>query len=403
LRDPRAVLLGALALGLGLSITLAQAALALLAVRLAWRLATGRARPGWPLGWPFATWIGASLLAALLAPRPGPSLLAARSLVLIAIFYVLLDALPDLGELERWGRRLFALLAAVALVGVVQVALCPWLLGLESTLGRVARKCHRAHAFYSIYMTLAGVLSLVLLAALPRVLATTGARAPWAVLGWLAGGAGLAATYVRGAWMGFLAGVAVLLGLTPRRRWLVLAGVAALALLVLLTPGLRQRAESIVDPTDPTARERWAMWTSGLAMARDHPMTGVGPGGVKQEYPRYVAAEYRDKRRGHLHNTPLQILVERGALGLAAWLALFAAFFWHAAGVLRALQPGAARERAMVAGSVAAIAGFLVGGLTEYNFGDAEVAMMAYAVMAVPFVVARSAQTSGGAVTISRH
>jgi hypothetical protein len=39
---------------------------------------------------------------------------------------------------------------------------------------------------------------------------------------------------------------------------------------------------------------------------------------------------------------------------------------------------------------VAAIAGFLVGGLTEYNFGDSEVVMVAYAVMALPFVVERS-------------
>ncbi|MGH7311350.1 MAG: hypothetical protein ACREK6_21920, partial [Candidatus Rokuibacteriota bacterium] len=65
-------------------------------------------------------------------------------------------------------------------------------------------------------------------------------------------------------------------------------------------------------------------------------------------------------------------------------------FFARAAGVLRALPPGATRERALVVGSVAAIAGFLVGGLTEHNFGDSEVVLVAYAVMALPFVVERS-------------
>lgn len=376
-------------MGLGLSITVAEAALALLALRFVVRLATGRARGGWPLGWAFAVWIGASLLSALLSARPGPSLFATKNVLLIATFYVLVDALPDPSEVERWGRWLFALLAAAAVVGVLQVALCPWLAGLEPMLGRVARKCHRAHAFYSIYMTLAGVLSLILLSSLPPLLAVPRASAPWGFLAWLAGGAGLVATYVRGAWIGFLAGVAVLLGLAPRRRWLVMAGAVAVALLVLLTPGLRHRAESIVDPTDPTVRERWALWASALQMARDHPLTGVGPGGVKREYLRYAAPEYRQKPRGHFHNTPLQVLVERGVLGLAAWLAVFIAFFWRALGVHRALPPEAARERAMVAGSVAAIAGFLVGGLTEYNFGDSEVVMLAYAVMAVPFVVAR--------------
>lgn len=380
-------LLAALVLGLGLSITLAQAALALLALRLVWRLATGRARPGWPLGGPFAAWVGASLLAALLAARPLASLLAARDVLLIVMFYVVLDALAGPGEVERWGRRLFALLAAVAVVGVLQVALCPWLAPLGPTLGRVARKCHRAHAFYSIYMTLAGVLSMVMLASLPRMLVAPRAGGPWALLGWLAGCAGLAATYVRGAWMGFLAGVALVVGLIPQRRWLALAAATALALLVLLVPGLRQRAESIVDRADTTARERWAMWASALQMARDHPLTGVGPGHVKWEYPRYAAPEFRDKRRGHVHSTPLQVLVERGALGLAAWLTVFTAFVVRAARVLRRLPPEAARERALVAGSLAAIAGFLVGGLTEHNFGDSEVAMIAYAMMAVPFIV----------------
>jgi O-antigen ligase len=390
----RRALLAAFAVGLAVSITVAETALALLAVRFMVRLATGRARGDWALGLVAAAWVAVSLLSALLSSRPGASLADMKSVLLIATVFVLIDVLADRAEIERWGRWLFGLLAAVAVVGTLQVLLCPWLAGLEPLLGRVARKCGRAHAFYSIYMTLAGVLSLIMLVSLPVVLGVPRARARWGFLGWLACGAGLIATYVRGAWVGFLAGIAVLLGLTPRRRWIVVAGAGAVMMLLLLTPGLRQRALSIVDPSDPTVRERWAMWTSALQMARDHPLTGVGPGEVKREYPRYAAPEYRQRPRGHFHNTPLQMLVERGVLGLAAWLAIFITFFWRARGVLRALEAGAPRERALVAGSVAAITGFLVGGLTEYNFGDSEVVLLAYCVMAVPFVVARSLAVS---------
>jgi hypothetical protein len=42
-----------------------------------------------------------------------------------------------------------------------------------------------------------------------------------------------------------------------------------------------------------------------------------------------------------------------------------------------------------VIGSLAAITGFLVGGLSEYNFGDSEVVMVAWAIAALPWVVAR--------------
>ena len=386
----RAGLLAAFVLGLGVSITLAQAALAALALRLVWRLATGRARPaGWPLAGFFAAWVAASLLAVLLSPRPLESLGAARGLLLVATFYVVLDALGDRREAQWLLTALLALAAVLGLVGSLQVALCPDLASVGPLLGRVARKCERAHAFYSIYMTLAGVLSLVLLAALPSVLqAATGRR--WRWVAWLLGGLGLALTYVRGAWLGFLAGAAVLLGLVRRGRLLLVAGVVVLVVAVLATPGLRRRAESIVDPTDSTARERLAMWRSGVAMLADHPVTGVGPGQVKHVYPRYVEPEFADKRRGHLHNTPLQVAVERGLLGLAAWVALFAAFFRQAARRLAALGPGEREARALVVGSLAAVAGFLVGGLTEYNFGDSEVVMVAYTVMALPFVAARA-------------
>jgi O-antigen ligase len=380
---------------MAVSITLAQTALVLLALRFAWRLGTGRARPAWPLAGAFASWMAASLLAALASARPLASLGAAKDMLLIAAFYVLLDALGDAREAGRWGAALFGLVAVVAALGVLQVALCPWLAPLEPVLGQLARKCPRAHSFYSIYMTLAGVLSLVLLAALPRVLSDALRPAPWVLLGWLIGAAGLVATYVRGAWLGCLAGIGVTLGLWPRRRWLALATVALVAAAALLVPGVRQRASSIVDPSDPTARERWAMWSSALAMARDHPLTGVGPGQVKHEYPRYVAPEFSDKRRGHVHNTPLQVLAERGALGLVAWLAIFATFFTRGGAVLSALPPAAARERALVTGSLAAIAGFLVGGLTEYNFGDSEVVLVAYAVMVLPFVVGRGLGHTG--------
>ncbi|MGH7312544.1 MAG: hypothetical protein ACREJV_05180, partial [Candidatus Rokuibacteriota bacterium] len=253
--NPRSLLLGALGLGLGLSITLAQTALAVLAVRLIWRLATGRARMQWPLAPAFGAWIAVSLIAAGFSIRPLESLVDVKSLLLIAGFYVILDALHDASDAERWWSRLLALMGILGIVGVLQVALCPWLGPLEPVLGRLARKCHRAHAFYSIYMTLAGVLSLVLLATLPLLL-TGGPRWRAGGLAWLGGLAGLVATFVRGAWVGFLAGAVTLLGLLPRRRLLVVGTLLVLAAAVLLVPAARRRAESIVDPTDPTARER---------------------------------------------------------------------------------------------------------------------------------------------------
>jgi O-antigen ligase len=289
---------------------------------------------------------------------------------------------------EAAGRFLFGLTLAAtvaAVVGLLQVGLCPGPAAPAVGPRWLYHRCDRAHGFFSIYMTLAGVLSLVLLATLPRllpgVLELRRLGAPWLVmLG------GLVATYTRGAWIGFAAGVLTAAATVQRGRWLLLAGLVLLAGGALAAPPeLRHRFLSMADPEEAGVRERVYMWKSGLAMWRERPLLGIGPGGVKREYSRYAVPEAFKKRTGHVHNTPLQILVERGLLGLAAWMWIWVAFLTHAIGLLWRLPEEAGPERALVVGTLAAIVGFLVGGLSEYNFGDSEVVMVAWALMALPW------------------
>jgi O-antigen ligase len=87
----------------------------------------------------------------------------------------------------------------------------------------------------------------------------------------------------------------------------------------------------------------------------------------------------------HLHNTPLQITVERGLVGLATWLWIFVAGLVRGTVVMRRLP---AHDRAIALGVLAAIVTFLVGGLFEYNFGDTEVLLVMLALMALPFALA---------------
>jgi O-antigen ligase len=176
-----------------------------------------------------------------------------------------------------------------------------------------------------------------------------------------------------------------------RGRWLLLAGLALLVLGVLFGPErLSQRLRSVTDPQEVTIRERLYMWRSGLAMWRERPWLGVGSGGVKLLYSRYALPEAIKKRTSHVHSSPLQILIEGGMVGLAAWLWIWLAFFWSGGRVLRALAgPGRSRERALVVGSLAGVAAFLVTGLSEWSFGDDEVVTIAWALAAIPFAVER--------------
>jgi O-antigen ligase len=385
----RGVLLGAFVAGLGVSITLAETALALLTLHLLWRLRDpgARAAARWPLWPPVVVFSAVTILSALLSGHPAASLEAAKGLLLVAALYVTADAVRDEGTAGRFllGLTLAATVAAV--VGLLQVGLCPGP-GVPASGPRwLYHRCDRAHGFFSIYMTLAGVLSLVLLATLPRLLPGGGG---WRRYGapWLLMLAGLVATYTRGAWIGFAAGVLTVAATVRRGRWLLLAGLLVLAGGLLAgPPELRERFLSIADPAEAGIRERVYMWRSGLAMWRERPVLGIGPGGVKREYPRYALPEAFKKRTSHVHSTPLQILVERGALGLAAWLAVWAAFLARCIRLLRRLPEEARPARALVVGSLAAIVGFLLGGLSEHNFGDSEVVMVAWALMALPWAV----------------
>jgi hypothetical protein len=250
----RGVLLGAFVAGLGVSITLSESALALLALLWLWRLrdpaVRGAAR--WPLAAPVLAFSAATVLSALLSGHPLASLDAARGLLLTAALYVTADAVREPVAADRFllGLTLAATVAAV--VGLLQVGLCPpgdaprvwprWLY----------HRCDRAHGFFSIYMTLAGVLSLVLLATLPRLLPPGAARrrlgVPWLLMLW-----GLIVTYTRGAWIGFAGGVLTVAATVRRGRWALVGG------LLLLVAGaldlhVEERACDVAGAADPGRR-----------------------------------------------------------------------------------------------------------------------------------------------------
>jgi len=390
-------LLAAYVVGLGCSITLSEGALLLLTLLWLWRLRDPNVRLAqvWPLWLPVGAFVAASLFSAFASGHVAASLAASKTLLLIAGLYVTADALEDARDADRFLSWLALTATLAALAGTVQVLACPVQRPAHGLVRWFFHRCDRARGFFSIYMTLAGVLSLVLLAVLPRLLPAGGSRLGWAPA-WLLQLGALVVTYTRGAWIGFAAGAVSLLPTQRRGRAVILVGLALLLGVSVIGPyELRNRVRHMLDPDEAGVLERRYMWQSGLAMWRERPLFGWGPGGVKREYSRFALPEAYKKRTGHVHNSPLQILIECGIPGLATWLAIWIAFYARSISILRVLDPEARLERALVVGSLAAITGFLVGGLSEYSFGDSEVVMVAWTVMALPWVVEKGASPRG--------
>jgi O-antigen ligase len=350
-----------------------------------------------PLTRPFLAYIAITLLSAAFSGNPGWSFWIARDLLRIATFYLVLLCTHNSRHAMRLWQAFLAVLVLMAAYGLVQAYLC----GVRPAavpaawLGEICRHSQRVRGPFSIYMTFGGVLLLGVLFFLACL-----ANVPWRRIGWMLPGTGiamaaLALTYSRNAWLGLVAG-ALGLVLTGRRAIRVVAVLAGAVVLVSVAiPGpVAQRARSMIDVEDPTVRDRVAMWRSGFAMISDHPLLGVGPGEVRAWYQHYRRPEAVRPSTGHLHNSPIQVAAERGLPALGIWVWLWIVFFREGWRILARTGRDFPERRALVCASLAGVAGFLVAGLFEHNFGDAEVVMVVYALMALPWVVARELDVS---------
>ena len=350
-----------------------------------------------PLSRPFACFAALTLLSALSSGDPLWSLWIARTLVRITIFYVLLAWTRDSAHAFRLWQGFLVVLTAMACYGLAQAWICGARTSIlpESWVADICLQPTRVRGPFSIYMTFGGVLLIGALFVLAYLANVSWAHVSWPGAWWMVAAgattiAALAFTYSRNAWLGLLAG---LLGLTLTARRLgrtVLVLLAVGLLLAAVAPRtVLERARSTVDFQDKTIRDRVAMWRSGLAMVADHPLLGVGPGEVRAWYAQYRRPEAVRPSTGHLHNSTVQIAAERGLPALAVWIWIWVTFFGEGVRILHRLERGPSRARALVCASLVGVAGFLVAGLFEHNFGDGEVVLLVYALMALPFVVER--------------
>src|SRR5207237_885271 len=102
--------------------------------------------------------------------------------------------------------------------------------------------------------------------------------------------------------------------------------------------------------------------------------------GARTAAPAYYAAYPAADRRSHAHNNFLQMAAEAGLAGLAAFGLVYATVLRRGAETIERAPDGA--TWAAAAGAWAGVVGFLVGGLTQYTFGDADVAAAMWGALA---------------------
>jgi O-antigen ligase len=143
-----------------------------------------------------------------------------------------------------------------------------------------------------------------------------------------------------------------------------------------------------VDIHHPENASRLLLWSTGLKIFADHPVTGVGDIDLGALLRQYAGPTYSGQW-GHLHNTAMQILVTLGAVGLLAAGAMFLRIGVELWRVYRRARGDWFRE-AFALGAFAAYVGFHVDGLTEWSFGNQTVMILIWTLLGTSLALDRA-------------
>lgn len=177
---------------------------------------------------------------------------------------------------------------------------------------------------------------------------------------------GLLLAQSRGALVGAVAAVALVLVARSRPLRLVALPAALVGLVVLIRQGDLATLLEIAIPGEATSSflSRSELWGRAVYMIQDFPFTGIGMGTfqivVNLLYPLFTTSG-----RGipHAHQTFLQMAVDFGIPGFVAWGGALVAWFVLVARTAR--HAPTAWQRALALGLVAALVAVLVHGLLD--------------------------------------
>ena len=309
----------------------------------------------------------ACLLAVITSVDIESSYTQLKKLLQFAIFFWAINTVQD----ERERNLLVKLLIIAGTVATLN--------GFSQVWDTAVTIDSRVRGTMSHFMTFAGVLMLVSLMALSRFLFHKPKEY------WLLGSIGfmcscLLFTLTRQAWLGFFVG-SIFLFFFWNKKYLLLIPFLLISLLLFGPEAIKDRMYSLTDMTDWTFQARIFLWEGGWTIFRDHPLTGCGFKCVDLIHSQYPdPSGYIARFRG-MHSNLFQLLVDTGILGLSAWLSIWATYL--TAIYKKSIQSTNENSKGFTMGAVAAVLGFLAGGIFETNFYDSEIVMLLYFIMGI--------------------
>jgi O-antigen ligase len=154
----------------------------------------------------------------------------------------------------------------------------------------------------------------------------------------------------------------------------------------------QKRNVTFLDQKDDSTTWRETVWREGahlLVSKPRHLLVGIGMDSIKAHWREWGMFDHGRLPWGHMHSNILQIALERGLPALTLWLVflfIYARTLWRS---LRSEVKLQWIERGIMLGAIGGLAGFFISGLVHYNWGDSEVVMVFYLIMALALTVHR--------------
>ena len=234
---------------------------------------------------------------------------------------------------------------------------------------------------------------------------------------------------------------AVLLGLNPRKRGLLLGLIATFAALttalfltetraalaglalggfisVLLLAGKRLRLWAVggmvvfvllaalwihhtrgaqaLGSHDPGTTFRAMMWEDGFRLIRQHPWFGVGMETIRNHWMEWnIRAFTYFHDESHFHNDMIQIAVERGLPALAAWLWFVIAYVFFLLRLIFRALPRSRFAASVATGVLSSFAALQLTAIVHYDLGIESVAMILFFYFGLAIALDRILQDPG--------
>ncbi len=360
------------------SIALTQSALFLAFVFWVWIMILEKKSliPRTPFDFYFLAYIVVGIISLIFSLNPEAMVVVfIKRLLLIPIVYIVAANVTDQKFLKILLMAFVGVMVILSIIGIQK-----YLAGGGGLEGRLK--------LYHHYMTSGGILMIVSLIALAFAFVGAPLRIRVAALA-----CGmlmlfpLLFTFTRSSWLGFLCGF-VMMGALQGRKWILGVLILAFAFFVFAPLSVKKRALSVFDPHHANNVERTYMWNAGLEMMRDYPLTGVGDMDLGELYAKYKPPEAKEQH-GHLHSNFIMFGVTLGIPGLIVFLALFINIFIRELKMYFSIPDKEWLLKGVALGSLAVFVGFQVNGLFEWNFGDAEIAMLLWLTVGLALAVDR--------------